>query len=67
MVAFGYALLKGFNVAPAGDRAHERLSGPGYAVHSGGSDTEFAERLRQAKAKVLREYKVESPIPPRWE
>jgi transposase InsO family protein len=32
-----------------------------------GSDTEFAERLRHEKAKLLRECKVESPIPPRWE
>ena len=31
------------------------------------SDTEFAERVRHEKAKLLRECKVESPIPPRWE
>ena len=30
------------------------------------SDTQFAERLRQAKAELLRECKVESPLPPRW-
>jgi hypothetical protein len=30
-------------------------------------DTEFAERMRRAKAELLRQCKLESPIPPRWE
>ena len=31
------------------------------------SDTQFAERLREAKTQLLRECKVESPVTPRWE
>jgi len=30
------------------------------------SDTQFAGRLRRAKAELLQECKIESPIPPRW-
>jgi transposase len=31
------------------------------------SDTEFAERMRRAKIDLLRQCKMESPVPPRWE
>jgi hypothetical protein len=31
------------------------------------SDTQFAERMRQAKTELLRACKVEAPVPPRWE
>jgi hypothetical protein len=30
------------------------------------SDTQFAERMRRAKAELLRGCKVEAPFPPRW-
>ena len=31
------------------------------------SDTEFAERMRRAKIELLRQCKMESPVPPPWE
>jgi len=31
------------------------------------SDTEFAERMRRAKVELLRQCKMESPVPPPWE
>jgi hypothetical protein len=30
------------------------------------SDTQFAERMRRAKAELLRECQIEAPLPPRW-
>ena len=30
------------------------------------SDTEFAERMRRAKMELLRQCKMESPLPPSW-
>ena len=30
------------------------------------SDTQFADRMRRAKAEVLRACKIEAPLPPRW-
>ena len=36
-------------------------------IANSASDTEFAERMRRAKSELLRQCKLESPIPPRWE
>ncbi len=35
-------------------------------IANAASDTEFAERMRRAKSELLRQCKLESPIPPRW-
>lgn len=35
-------------------------------IANSASDTEFAERMRRVKSELLRQCKLESPIPPRW-
>jgi transposase InsO family protein len=36
-------------------------------IATSASDTEFAERMRRAKIELLRQCKMESPVPPPWE
>ena len=36
-------------------------------IATSASDTEFAERMRRAKIELLRQCKIESPVPPPWE